>query len=44
MLEALRMVIFVIAVPIIWFVIGINMLFHSTGILFMFIKDKVRGF
>ena len=44
MLEALRMIIFIIIVPIVWFAMGINMLFHSIGILFMFMKDKIRGY
>ena len=43
MLEALRMIIFIIIVPIVWLIMGINMLFHITGILFMFVKDKVVG-
>ena len=44
MLEALRMIIFIIIVPIVWLTMGINILFHSIGILFMFMKDKVRGY
>jgi cytochrome c biogenesis protein CcdA len=44
MLEAFRMIIFTVLVPIVWFIMGINILFHSIGILFIFIKDKIRGY
>ena len=45
MLEAFKMIIFIIIIPIVWLIIGINMLFHAVGILFMFAKDKVsRGY
>jgi len=45
MLEAFRMIIFIIIIPIVWLIMGINILFHSIGILFMFAKDKVsRGY
>tara|TARA_R110000765_G_scaffold421572_1_gene527830 strand:+ start:266 stop:415 length:150 start_codon:yes stop_codon:yes gene_type:complete len=43
--EAFRMIIFIIIIPIVWLIMGINILFHSIGILFMFAKDKInRGY